>query len=384
MTVLLAVSASEAETARLTAGGPRRDFLELTEAVGGTVVYREGVKARGWRAKLLGPHVRQAWRVAGMARRGDVIFADGEHVGLPLLLFLAVRGRRPARVVMLGHLLSKRWKLALLWLATRAGPRGQLVLHSVEQHAIAAPRLGRRWRARLVPYQVDTAFWHAQEGVEPPGRKLVVAVGSENRDYETLTAAARGIDADVVIAAGSHWARETAAAGELPANVRYLSEPLGFAELRELYARAAVVAVPLHDVPNQSGVTTILEAMSMGVPVVVTASRGQRECVTGPLVTGDGARDALATADRGLQVLGGAAAPGATGLYVPPGDVAALRAALAQLLGDAEARAALGAAGRASAVQSFDTDRFTAALAALLETPAAREGRGVGAAAPAP
>ena len=47
---------------------------------------------------------------------------------------------------------------------------------------------------------------------------------------------------------------------------------------------------------------------------------------------------------------------GVTGLLVPPGDVAALRAALERLLGDAELRARLGAAAREKAQRELSFD----------------------------
>jgi glycosyltransferase involved in cell wall biosynthesis len=50
-------------------------------------------------------------------------------------------------------------------------------------------------------------------------------------------------------------------------------------------------------------------------------------------------------------------ADGETGLLVPPGDVAALRAALERLLGDAELRRRLGAAARARAAEHFSWAR---------------------------
>lgn len=362
----LAVSVTREEAARLTAGGPRRDFVELARATGATIVYRDAPSGGGWRAKLLGPHVRQAWRLAARLRRGDRAFADGEHIGLPLVLFLVLRRRRPARVVMLGHLVTRPWKLPLLWLASRMGIPGTLILHSVEQRQRARSWLGPAWRLELMPYQVDTAYWNPAPAVPGP-RPLIVAVGSENRDYAPLMQAAKDLDAGVVVAAGSHWARSTAGSGFRPENVEYLDKPLAFPDLRELYRRAAVVVVPLHDVANQSGVTTLLEAMSCAIPVVVTATRGQREIVTGPLVLGDGTTDPAATADRGPQAFGANHASRAvTGLYVVPNDARSLRAAIDELLRDPVTAAALGAAGRDSALQRFTIEQYVANLAALL------------------
>ncbi len=368
MSIRLAVSATEAETARLTANGPRRDFLELAEATGAEVRYRGAAPRRkGILGKLLGPHLRQAWALAGDAQHGDVLFADGEHIGLPLLVALSLRRKRPARVVMIGHLVSRSWKLPLFALATRLGGEGTVVLHSVEQDRRLRRWLGGRWGTALVAYQADTAFWTPGETPERGQRALVLAVGSENRDYETLVRAVEGLDARVLIAAGSHWARQLATAGVLPANVEHLSRPLDFAGLRELYRTAACVVVPLHDVANQSGVTVMLEAMACGAPVVVTATAGQREVTRGPLVRATGAWDAAATADRGPSLLIPEADDcGPSGLYVLPGDVRGLRRALEALLGDADLRERLGTEGRRTAARWFTTERYVANLGDVL------------------
>jgi glycosyltransferase involved in cell wall biosynthesis len=84
---------------------------------------------------------------------------------------------------------------------------------------------------------------------------------------------------------------------------------------------------------------TLLEAASAGVPVV--------------------ACDAGGVADVVVQ--------GATGLLVPVGDAAALRAALARLLAGRAERARLGAAARAHAERQFDVARLAPAHLSLYE-----------------
>jgi glycosyltransferase involved in cell wall biosynthesis len=56
---------------------------------------------------------------------------------------------------------------------------------------------------------------------------------------------------------------------------------------------------------------------------------------------------------------------GVNGVFVPALDVAALRQALEQLLGDPERRARLGAAARAYAVEHFSRETEIEALLAV-------------------
>lgn len=84
---------------------------------------------------------------------------------------------------------------------------------------------------------------------------------------------------------------------------------------------------------------TMVEAMLASVPVVAFAAGGALEIVE----------------------------PGRTGLLVPPGDDAALTAALVTLAGDPALRARLGAAAAARARQAWDPARQAAAVAACYD-----------------
>jgi len=98
-------------------------------------------------------------------------------------------------------------------------------------------------------------------------------------------------------------------------------------ELLRLYERAAVVACPSR---REGFGVACLEAMAAGRPVVASSVGGLRDLVV----------------------------DGETGLLVPPGDVAALRAALEQLLGDAGLRERLGRAARERVLAEFTWKRY--------------------------
>lgn len=110
----------------------------------------------------------------------------------------------------------------------------------------------------------------------------------------------------------------------------------GQAEVAEALSRADLLCLPSF----AEGVPVVLmEAMAARLPVVATRIAGIPELVE----------------------------DGVHGRLVPPGDGAALRAAIATLLADAQARARMGEAGRAKVVADFDAGVEARRLSALIQ-----------------
>jgi glycosyltransferase involved in cell wall biosynthesis len=356
--------------------GPSRDYHAVARALDATVLdYGDVEQSPAARAiaRRAGLPVAQAW--LAFRRRGafDAILTDGEHIGIPLAMLLKAAGARPTHVT-IGHRIAAAKKRPFFrWLKLHTHI-DRIAVHARRQLELAVSHTGiPADRLAFVPYQVDTRFWRPPAA---PPERLICSVGLEYRDYPTLFRAVEGLDARVVVAAASYWSkrRNSAAAATPPPNVTIGA--YDYLALREVYARAAVVAIPLADVDFQAGITAILEAMAMGKPVVVTHTRGQTDVVVDRRVATRGTplrprpESLLAplAAQAGLEL-----AP--NGLYVPPDDPAALREALAHLLDHRGEREELGGAGRRLVEGLMTVDHYAARLRDLVLTAyAARSG----------
>lgn len=334
---------------------PRKDYVELARALRADVVDLTDVRSHG-SARLFDRLLRRgaghAWLASRRASEYDTIFSDGEHMGLLLGILLAFKRDRP-RHVMLGHSLSAWKKRPLAALAK--GGIDALVVHCSQQLDFAIHSLlFDPARVYLMPYHVDIGFWQPQ----PAGDDLlIVTAGLEQRDYDTLIEAVRDLPVGVRVGAASHWSRNPnrLRGRRLPANMTVGA--YSYLQLRDLYARARFVVVPIRNVDFQAGITTILEAMAMGKAVIATRTRGQRETVVGPVWR------AGQTAWPG----DGPSPEDATGVYVPPGDADALRSAISFLLARPELAAVMGANGRRFVEQQVNIDRFVARLAPIID-----------------
>jgi glycosyltransferase involved in cell wall biosynthesis len=139
----------------------------------------------------------------------------------------------------------------------------------------------------------------------------VFSGGGAGRDYPTLIEALR--DTGVPLRIVTFDARMLGWNGPLPAGVQ-VEWRMPLPAFVERLAGARVAVVPLDDDESDFGQTALVQALSLGKPVVATRSRGVVDYV----------RD------------------GQEGLLVEAGDVSGLRAAVMQLYGDAEMREAFG------------------------------------------
>ena len=180
-------------------------------------------------------------------------------------------------------------------------------------------------------------------GYVPTAGDAVVSTGKTNRDQPTLLAALDGLPG--VVYARSPRGLSVPPTVELVTEETHEDtvEPGGpkfsYGHVLRHLVTAGVVAIPLKDPAQVSGLSELDDALALGKPVVVTRTPH--------------------LADVDVEAIG-------CGWWVEPGDVDGWRTALDRLAGDPALRARMGAAGRAFAERSWNAELFGAAVVEAL------------------
>jgi glycosyltransferase involved in cell wall biosynthesis len=174
---------------------------------------------------------------------------------------------------------------------------------------IEAQRPIVRERALFVPLPADGDVAAARLAASDDG--YIFSGGGTGRDFAALIEALRETDIRLRIVT---FSRDTLGwNGPLPANV-HVEWRMALPAFLERAAGARIVAVPLRDAESDFGQTTVVQALSLGKPVVATRSPGVVDYVH----------------------------DGVEGLLVDAGDVRGYREAVARLYEDEALRAACG------------------------------------------
>ncbi len=276
-------------------------------------------------------------------RQADVVVATTTGTAVALAAWRARRRLDTPLVGIVAGLLNDPWGRLRRATTLPLLRRMHAMLYGPgELPGLAALDPGLAGRLHVNRCGVDTAFW-SPGGASTGG---VLAIGNDgHRDWATLVAAAPQIDAEVTI-----LTRHPAPAN-LPANVRWQPADwhrrvLSDAAVREAFRSAAVVVVPVQDVPQPSGQSVTLQASACARPVVLTRTRGLWD------------PDALEDRENVL--------------LVPPADPGALAAAVGRLLADPSLAGALGRAARETVEESATVEGYAARLLEICEQARAR------------
>jgi glycosyltransferase involved in cell wall biosynthesis len=280
------------------------------------------------------------------ANRADVVFSTVDTVGIPLLLLQRSRlVRAPLVYTSIGlpeRLERLRGKRVIT--AYRRALQGAAAIIAYSEHECSVLRetVGTTSpTVTFVPFGVDVSFFRP---VSRTPDVDIVSVGIDpRRDFQSLVGIAeRNPRLSVRIVCSRDHQRLL---GHVPANVQVEVE----IDLRDVHARfasARVVALPVQENTYSGATTTLLQAMAMAKPVVVSRTKALERGYG--LVDGENCR------------------------LVTPGDETAFEGAVRGLLDDPDRARALGTAARATVEQGFTWDAYVDAVATVLRDAARR------------
>ncbi len=266
-------------------------------------------------------------QLGALARRSyDAVLTTGEDIGLPLAMLLKA-ARADVSHTMIAHTLFPAKKRVFFKLGA-ASHIDRVLAYSSSEERLMIDTLGiEAHKVERIYYHADQQFFRPSE--ESPEPDLICAAGQLLRDYNCLIEAVTGLPVRVQIAAGSPWIdKSMQPKGALPDNVTW--GKLNRYDLRALYGRSALAVVPILQNHYQTGIATILEMMAMGKCVIATRTHGQTDTIV----------------------------DGETGVYVPPSDPKALRAAIERMLADSAGARRMGQAARQFVEEKAGLDLF--------------------------
>lgn len=283
-----------------------------------------------WGVFYAGFDLARAVKILLFERKADVVVAIFENTALFLLLFRRIFRFRPKMVLL--EISPRGW-----WIRDRVldfvVPRADYIIALTTNSSDYVQRYYRpRCPVRVLSAGVNELFYAP---LEREREFDIVSVGDDgSRDFPTLLEAIRTMSCSLVLKTG----RLVSVPPEMNDRVKVINGRISYARLRELYAMARIVCVPLIPSDNPGGISTLLEAMAMGKPLVVSDHGTTRDHLT----------------------------DGVEGLVVPPRDAVAMREAFQRLLGNPALAAELGVRARARVMRDFAMPVRARKLAALL------------------
>jgi glycosyltransferase involved in cell wall biosynthesis len=284
--------------------------------------------------KHIPAHIAQIIEVFFIQHRFDIILSQSEKVAFPLSYLMKILRFKIPHVVIISRITSvdeKQSKRKKWFMKHIKDYVSKFLIWSKVQRQIAIEELGvAPDKIVLLKRGTDQKFWYPSES----DTDMICSVGMEARDYPTLIEAMRNVDIPCHIAVSStrgelfDTVKRLYDIDDIPSNISVGRK--SHEELRSLYQRCRFVVVTLMESDSDNGLTTILEAMAMGKPVICSKTEGQVGIIE----------------------------DGVNGIFVPQGDKEALRKAIIELWNDPERCREMGAKGRKFIEENHSMEQF--------------------------
>jgi len=191
---------------------------------------------------------------------------------------------------------------------------------------------------------VDLEFYgqYCKVPVHGTGRPpAIISAGKSNRDHDVLVNSVIGLDCEVHIYCSENSRPSIA---PLPRNVFVTHGPkrtnaIAYPELIRIYRDAYAIAIPLNAADALAGLTSLMDALAIGRPVIMTRN---------PYI------------DIDIEALG-------IGIWVDAGDVAGWKSAISKLLADPGLALEMGERARQLCEKDFNIRQFSESLARVFK-----------------
>lgn len=266
---------------------PRHIMWDLSQALGSTVHVPGAdplLSVDRLRAKLLSEpeHWALARKLSKQLNEDDVVYCNGEDIGLPLSILCGTKPNRPKLIVFFHAADRPRVRAALTFFQLEE-KIDIFVSNTEPQFQQLRKTLGiSESRLHYLAEQTDVRFFCPGPTSSGKSRPIIASAGLELRDYKILAAATADLDVDVKISGFSRDAKPLAKSFPkmMPANMtRRFYE---WTELVQLYRDADLVVISLFKGDASSGVTTLMEAMACGRPIIATRTEGLADYLQTP------------------------------------------------------------------------------------------------------
>jgi glycosyltransferase involved in cell wall biosynthesis len=119
----------------------------------------------------------------------------------------------------------------------------------------------------FIEWGVDLEFYKPKK-VE---KKIIFSAGKSSRDYHTLCEAVKDLDVECVISCDAKNIDNLNI--KQYHNVQFITDLIPYKDLIDLYNQSLVTVVPLANIKRCFGITSVLEALAMESPVILTKTQ---------------------------------------------------------------------------------------------------------------